>query len=249
MRNVELWKPSKFVPGRRGLRASRDEQEVIRSSRFIADRLAGVYSDLLERHARGRLLDVGCGKVPLFGVYRSLVEEVTCVDWDQSLHANSHLDLVHDLNTGIPLPPDSFDTVIATDVLEHIARPDVLFASMAGVLAPAGKLLVTVPFLYGLHEIPYDFHRYTEYRLRLFCVDNGLDVIELEPYGGALEVRFDITARLLGGSRVLSALHLALAGGITRSWIGRKARSATARKFPLGYALVAQKPSEAAPAG
>jgi SAM-dependent methyltransferase len=243
MRNADSWQPSKFVEKNGRLRASRDEREVIRSSRFIADRLAGLYQSLIERHARGRLLDLGCGKVPLFATYRDRVETVTCVDWAGTMHPSPHLDLDQNLNEGLSLPDALFDTVLATDLLEHIERPDRLFASIARVLAPGGVLILTVPFLYGLHEVPHDYHRYTEYKLAGFCRDHGLEVIELSPYGGALEVLADVGARLLGKSRALSALHLGLARGLSASPIGRAVRRATERKFPLGYSLVARKRS------
>jgi SAM-dependent methyltransferase len=215
---------------------------VIRSSRFIADRLAALYQDLIRAHARGRLLDLGCGKVPLYATYREHVVDVTCVDWGGTLHQSPHLDLDQDLNQGIALPDASFDTVLATDLLEHIERPEVLFASIARVLRPDGVLILTVPFLYGLHEVPHDFHRYTEYKLAGFCRDQGLDVVDLRPYGGAFEVLADVWARLIGRSRALSAIHLLLARAWSASPPGRAIRRATERKFPLGYSLVARKP-------
>ncbi len=244
MRNADSWRPSKFVERRGRLRASRDVREVIRSSRFIADRLGALYQRLIAEHARGRLLDLGCGKVPLYATYRDRVSDVICVDWAGTMHPSPHLDLDQNLNDGLELPDASFDTVLATDLLEHIERPDVLFAAIARVLKPEGMLILTVPFLYGLHEVPHDYHRYTEYKLAGFCRDHGLEVVELRPYGGALEVLSDVGARLLGHLRPLSALHLVLAKGLCASPIGRAVRKATERKFPLGYSLVARKTQE-----
>jgi len=73
MKRQEEWRPSKFVAVNGRYRASRDPKEVAPASRLITDRLAVVYEAALRQHARGALLDLGCGQVPLFGVYRGLV--------------------------------------------------------------------------------------------------------------------------------------------------------------------------------
>lgn len=245
MRNGERWRPSKFVLVRGRLRASPDPRVVGRGSRFVAGRKAPIYQRIIEGHARGRLLDLGCGRVPFFGVYGDLVEECVCVDWEHSLHEDSHVDLTTDLNRPLALPSASFDTILLTEVLEHIARPEDLWAEIARLLRPGGKLILTVPFLYWIHEAPHDHFRYTEHRLALFCRDHGLRPIHLEPTGGAPEVMLDVLAKLCGVSRILSLLHLTAARLLMAlppvAVLSRK----TARRFPLGYSLVAVR--EASP--
>ena len=71
-----------------------------------------------------------------------------------------------------------------------------------------GKLILSVPFLYGVHEAPHDYHRWTAFKLRAFCEANGLKVLELQPYGGGLEVVLDIVGKHLDLHPILSAVHL-----------------------------------------
>ena len=242
MKSKETWKPTKYILSKRGYRASRDLQEVGRGSRFIADVLAKTYTDLLQEHARGALLDLGCGKVPLYQAYAPHVDSVTCVDWAFSLHPSPHLDYKFDLSKKIDLPDETFDTILATDLLEHIPRPETLWNEMARLLRPSGKLILGVPFLYWIHEDPHDFHRYTSYRLEAFCKQSSLDLVYLEPYGGSMEVIADITAKHLAFSRLASSAHLLLSKAIIRSPIGKKvAATKVSQRFPLGYSLVAQK--------
>ena len=242
MKSKETWKPTKYILSKRGYRASRDLQEVGRGSRFIADVLAKTYTDLLQEHARGALLDLGCGKVPLYQAYAPCVDSVTCVDWAFSLHPSPHLDYKFDLSKKIGIQDGSFDTILATDLLEHIPTPEVLWDEMVRLLKPSGKLILGVPFLYWIHEEPYDFHRYTSYRLEEFCKQRNLNVVHLEPYGGSMEVIADITAKHLAFSRLASSAHLLLSKAIIKSPIGRGiAATKTSQRFPLGYSLVAQK--------
>ena len=203
--------------------------------------MAPVYQRAIGEHARGSLLDLGCGAVPFFSLYRHRVEEVVCVDWPDSLHRASHVDREMDLNEPLDLPDQSFDTVLLTEVLEHIARPDMLWGEMARVLRPGGVLILTVPFLYWLHEEPHDHFRYTEHRLELFCRDHGFSVEELRPTGGAPEVLLDIVAKHCGVSKVLSALHLVVARGLMALPPVKAVSRRTGRKFPLGYCLVARR--------
>jgi hypothetical protein len=77
MKNKEDWKPSKFVYENGRLIGSRDPSEVSISSRLITDVIANFYDQYLKQYARGRLLDLGCGKVPLYATYRELVTDTT----------------------------------------------------------------------------------------------------------------------------------------------------------------------------
>lgn len=242
MRNESEWRPTKVECVDTRWRASRDLRQVGRGSRYILDLYAPTYARIIQEIAGGVLLDLGCGKVPYYNMYRARVEEVMCVDWADSYHDSPHLDHLVDLNGAIPLPDASADTILATDVLEHIARPDILWSEISRLLRPGGVVFVAVPFLYWVHEAPHDNFRYTEFRLRRYCEDNGLAVELLEPYGGVAEVLADLSAKLISNQRLLSRLHLALCGTFSRSRIGRRLRERTARKFPLGYCLVARKP-------
>ena len=195
MRNKAAWHPSKYVVKNGVLRGSRDRAEVSVGSRLFTDLIALVYERSLPTHARGRLLDLGCGKVPLYMAYREFVTENICVDWQNTLHKNEYLDHECDLTAALPFDDVSFDTIILSDVLEHIPQPELLWTEMARLLAPGGKLLMNVPFYYWLHEQPHDYYRYTEFGLRRFVDLAGLRLLELKSLGGAPEIMADIFAK------------------------------------------------------
>lgn len=246
MNNAELWQPSKFVVRRGHLTASRDPAEVGVACRLAVDIVAGFYERHLPIHCRGRVVDLGCGKVPLYGAYRNRADEVTCVDWAGSLHRTSHLDLECDLTRPLPFEDARFDTIILSDVLEHIPTPGALWGEMSRILAPGGKLLLNVPFFYWLHEEPHDYYRYTGHALRRFSENVGLDVVSIEPLGGTPEVLADVIAKHLhGGLPLVGGLLARMAQGCARLLLstrpGRRLSARTASKFPLGYFLVASK--------
>ncbi|PKF61723.1 hypothetical protein CW745_10410 [Psychromonas sp. psych-6C06] len=240
-----IWKPSKFIYKNERLVASKDTNEVGIGSRLIANIIAEVYQNNLKYHAKGNLLDLGCGQVPLFEAYRGYISDNTCVDWGGSLHRNEYLDLEHDLTKPLPFGDGLFDTIILSDVLEHIPEPERLFSELFRVLSPNGKLILNVPFYYWIHEQPNDYYRYTEFALKRFVERSSLTLIKLESIGGVPEILADILAKNLlripiFGKCLSSFLQWATIFFI-RTRIGRKVSNRTKNTFPLGYFLVAQK--------
>jgi SAM-dependent methyltransferase len=159
--------------------------------------LSTILTSQLRSHCRGRLLDLGCGKVPFYGLYREYVSETVCVDWGHSLHGDNHLDREGDLTEDLPFVDASFDSILLSDVLEHIPTPEQLWFEMARLLRPGGKLLLSVPFFYWLHEESYDFYRYTKYALRRFAETTGFEVVLIKELGGAPEIVVDIFSKCI----------------------------------------------------
>ena len=246
MQNQEKWKSSKYIYKKGKLIASRDPKEVAIGSRLIADLIADFYDSNLRQHAKGELLDLGCGKVPLYEAYREFITDNTCVDWDNKFHKNEYLDYALDLTKNLPFNDSEFDTIILSDVLEHIPVPEQLWKEMARILSTNGKIIMNVPFYYWLHEEPYDYYRYTEFALRRFVETSGLRLIQLEPIGGAPEIMADIFAKnilllpMLGRSLALVVQWFTLC--FLRTKFGKKVSEATSSTFPLGYFLIAEKP-------
>jgi SAM-dependent methyltransferase len=240
MKNAERWQPSKVLQLGSG-RYVPNPRYVTLGSRHIVRLIAGEYARVITGHARGRLLDCGCGDVPYYGMYKDLVSDTLCIDWGPGVHGKEHVDREVDLNQLLPLETGSFDTVLLADVLEHIQVPDQLVRELARVLAPGGKLIMMVPFFYQVHEPPHDYNRYTRFALERMCKEAGLEVVELTPYGGYPDVLLDLFNKGLAKLGPLCHLFLATTAFTVRtSWIDGWRRD-TAERFPLGYSVVARK--------
>ncbi len=182
MKNIETWKETKFKKDNKG--------------RFIGTHMHRAmgpkYEYWIKSISKGDLLDLGCGEVPLYVFYKDRVESVTCIDWSDSGHDLRHIDFAFDLNEPISLSEKSFDTIICTDVLEHIAKPLILMNEISRLLKEKGKVIIGVPFYYCLHEEPHDYYRYTKYALKRFCEKSNLKIVSIEEYGGAPEIMVDL---------------------------------------------------------
>lgn len=247
MKNIDQWKPTKYVQRRGCLSGSRDPAQVHLSSRLITDRVAKAYEEILPTHACGDLLDLGCGQVPLYSAYEANVKSVTCVDWPGSPHDVGHADILCDVNEPLPIESDLFDTVICSDVLEHLHSPSVTLAEISRVLRPGGKLILSVPFMYGLHEQPHDYHRYTRFAIENWCELHGLQSVQIQEVGGAGDVLCNVIAKLLSRIPIIGGLMsrvVQAAWSLLRS-IGpiRRADQKTSGQFPIEYMAVLQKPN------
>lgn len=242
MRNEDHWVPTKFVRKGHRLRAARTT-EVFVGSRLIGDLVAQFYEWALPAYATGALLDLGCGGVPFYEAYRPYAAEITCV-WARG----HHVDHECDLTTPLPFADSTSDTIILSDVLEHIPNPDHLWQQMARVLRPGGTVLMNVPFMYWIHAHPHDFQRYTEFALRRLVESSGLQVMGIEPIGGLAEVMADIAgkavAKLPVAGRGMSAGIQAAGYAFSQGKTGRRVLEKSAH-FPLGYSMVAVKPERA----
>jgi SAM-dependent methyltransferase len=245
MKNSEHWKETKFVFKNGALRANPNEKFVSISSRLVANIVAKHYQENALSFFKGDLLDLGCGFSPFYSFYREQISSVTCADWAQSMHQNPQLDVICDLNDKLPFDSETFDSILLSDVLEHIRKPEQLLHEIQRILKNDGVLIMNVPYFYCLHEEPHDYFRYTEFALTSMTSDAGLKVELLQKTGGTLEIMTDLFAKnirpipLIG--KPLCKFSQFLTWQILKVKRILKLNQKTATKFPLGYFLVAKK--------
>jgi SAM-dependent methyltransferase len=245
MKNSNQWFPTKYEFKNKKLRGSRNTKFLSVSSRLMTDITASFYQQYISTYAAGILADLGCGNVPFYEAYKSLVSDNICVDWPNSAHQNQYLDCTCDLNQPLPFQEASFDTIIISEVLEHIANPEMIWSEMARTLKHNGKILLSVPFLYRIHEAPYDYYRYTEFALRYLAKKNGLEVIVLKSFGGVPEVLADILSknfmRVPWIGKTAASILQRLCFLYLKTGFGKKMSDVTGKTFPLGYFMVVEK--------
>lgn len=112
---------------------------------------------------------------------RIIASNVTNVDSS----AYSNVDIVADI-MALPIGNGEVSSIICTEVLEHIRKPELAVAEMKRILKQGGYAYVTVPFLYPYHASPDDYIRWTHMGLRDLFSD--FEVVELGVRSGPFSV-------------------------------------------------------------
>jgi len=132
-------------------------------------------------YVRGKLLDVGCGRKPYKDTYFSGAASCVGVDY---LTERSQPDIVASA-LELPLDDQSFDTVVSTEVLEHVPDPLRALREMRRVLKPGGYVILSTPMYWPRHEIPYDFFRYPYDGLLYLVKESGFELVRIFNRGHA----------------------------------------------------------------
>jgi len=183
----------------------------------------------------GTVLDLGCGSRPYESFFNGRVTRWIGADYPASGHpAARGVDLFADAML-LPLASESFDTVLCTQVLEHVPEPLDLLREARRVLRPGGHLVLTAPQYNALHGEPQDFYRYTRYGLEHLARKAGFQVSAIVPIGGFLSLFAFLT------SIHCAPLRLWPMRGLWQ-WMGWKLDGMFPRpKDCIGYLLVAER--------
>ena len=98
---------------------------------------------------RGRLLDIGAGIGQFMFLAKSEFNAITGTEVSLSAIQVAEKEFGIDLHQGsiesIDLPKESFDTVTAFHVLEHVPHPGLFLKRCHDLLVPGGRLFIAVP--------------------------------------------------------------------------------------------------------
>lgn len=130
------------------------------------------------------VIDLGCGTSPYKEDILKIASKYIGVDWNNSLHDQSDVNVVASLTTRLPFKDCSANTVTSFQVMEHLPEPQYFLSECYRILMPKGHLFITVPFMWHVHEAPYDYYRYTRYGLEYLLKKNGFVNIEIRETTG-----------------------------------------------------------------
>ena len=205
----------------------------------------------------GLVVDVGCA-----GGESAALLPPTCryvgVDYPVTAASYGTRPQVHADGSRLPFRSKTIDACLLLDVLEHVRYPDAALDEAARVLRPGGHLVVTIPFLYPIHDAPHDYQRYTRHGLERLLHDRGFRLERMAPRLRDVEtagllacLALADSARLILQRRwwLLPVLpFLAIAVPVLNIGTLLAARVLPQTSFmPAGYALLAVRDADSAP--
>lgn len=103
-----------------------------------------------------RILDYGSGGSP----YQSLFDAPACYH-RADFPGVPDLDFTFNADSRIGAPDASYDYILSTQVLEHVADPSTYLNECHRLLRPGAQLLLTTHGLFPDHACPFDYRRWT----------------------------------------------------------------------------------------
>ena len=136
------------------------------------------FIDYASGYIKGFTIDLGAGSAK----YRSIIEGRSSKYLAFDVSPGDKIDVVGDIQK-LPFKENYFDTIICTQVLEHVKKPWLAVKEMYRVIRPRGYSLVTVPFMLPYHAHPNDYFRYTREGLISLFEEAGFKIIDCQYYG------------------------------------------------------------------
>ena len=195
-------------------------------------------------YIKGVVLDAGSGEGDR---YKNFFKFDKYISLD--INKNSNPDIIGSVEN-ISLGDSSVDSIVSTQVLEHIKNPQKAIEEFYRVLKSGGYCLVTVPQLNELHEEPHDYFRFTKYGLEEIFSHTGFKIILIDRRGGFWSANMQIQIRYVIDLFRLNKIHLLrwifqpviLLNGFLAILFDFFDKSRASRKHAIGWLIIAQKP-------
>lgn len=206
------------------------------------------------RSCQGRVLDVGAGEAPWRDLLPAEAEYVGAdTDLSGEFGMRRKAGIIYYDGKKLPFDDGSFDHVLCTEVLEHVADPLAFLADLRRVLRQKGTLILTVPWSARLHHLPHDYGRLTRFGLIALLGKAGFSHITIEERGNDIAVIANkllvLTIRLLRPQRlrncawtwVFAATLLPVTAMLLVAAHVSLLLRAGSSEDPLGYGVIAVK--------
>ncbi len=90
---------------------------------------------------------------------------------------------------------ESVDIYFLMEVLEHVENPFKAIEEIRRTLKKGGLVIASTPFVFPIHDEPYDFYRYTKYGIQKLFKD--FELIVLKERNSYIESVFVVLVRLI----------------------------------------------------
>ena len=156
---------------------------------------------------KSRILDAGAGPCPYKQFFSHCKYEST-----DFVDTHKCLDFVCLLDN-VPRKSETYEAVLSTEVLEHVEYPQKAINEFYRILKKGGKLFLTTPQAWRIHQAPHNYFYFTHYGLQSLLKNAGFTKYNIVPMGGYFWFLADVIRfnNLLEQINKKNPLHIVLA--------------------------------------
>jgi len=155
-------------------------------------------NNFLAEHAsqtKGTLLDIGGENTPYIELFRPYIKKYICINL-KKVNNSADENIIGDA-LKLPIQSNSIDTVLSTQVLEHLVEPQKAVDEIFRVLKKDGVCILSTNMAWINHAVPDDYFRYTESGLNYLFKD--FSKIKTYSLGGYILTLFQFVVLLTKG--------------------------------------------------
>jgi len=130
----------------------------------------------LSQYITWDILDFGCWYKPYKEIFKKITS-YTWVDFTGTKWLYNSADVYYNWEK-LSFDNNHFDSLICTEVLEHVFNIDAVLDELHRVLKHWWYWIITMPFAWDEHEQPYDFGRYTSFWVQAILHKHEFDIVE-----------------------------------------------------------------------
>jgi SAM-dependent methyltransferase len=198
---------------------------------------------VLKKYIHGFVVDLGCGDSPYKQEIQTIADYYLGVDWNDRGGKESRAMVFADFSKPLPFRDCFADTVLVFQVMEHIPESSFFLDECFRILKNGNHILITVPFMWHVHEEPHDYYRFTRYALDYLLAKTGFKDIQIDEVTGfwqMMVLKFNYyTARFARGPLKYVFVPLWLFGQMLSPVLDKYD---SFKKETGGYVVVAKKP-------
>jgi len=209
--------------------------------RIILNSLQEKYKSLYN----GIVLDIGGRDRGIFKELKLKVDKWIFADIDGSRHP----DIIIDVSNMEYFNSNSIDVINALELFEHVFKIRKGLKECYRVLKKDGKLILSTPFLFPIHGLPYDYQRWTYNKWRFELEKVGFKIEKMIIMGNFFTIFADMLKTLLKSQikrssfkRKIFSLFLPLLDNLTK-FDNRKLlkNNDSLKNFHYGYFIISTK--------
>lgn len=167
-------------------------KETIFHPQWIANRYHSISRRKLSELRSCKVLNIGSGD----SNYSRLLHpsnSILCLDYPVTNQRYINIPDVYGDACTLPVANESMDVVLLLEVLEHIGEDLQAIDAAKNVLKNGGKLFLSIPFMYPIHDSPHDYRRFTLYGARFILKEHGFRILTEIKHGNSLVTVIQLT--------------------------------------------------------
>lgn len=146
-----------------------DKSIINYAKKFSRKGMYNFYEKSIHKYCQGtkkNILSIGVGGEPQV-IFKKQGRKLTELD----INPKFKPDIIANIEDMHMIKSNSIDVFFCGEVLEHVGNPFNAVKEIYRILKKGGVVIGSVPFIFPIHDEPYDYFRFTKYGLRKLFSD------------------------------------------------------------------------------